>query len=539
MSIHRSRVALSASLIAGLVLALAAASPVRAGTLETLLLPEPSPGQGLYYPDVQASFPGVDWQTLDRLYLPAGHWKFLRLGNLPQRTPGDELVITNHGGQVRVGGLGHYYNFVVGGGSHWILSGRSDPASGIGDAAFPGHAEGYAHSRDRYGILIDDAFESEGESGLAVGGGATAYTIEFLEVREVGFAGLLLKTDDDGDAHMDDVTLRDLYIHDVGSEGIYLGSTQSAPQHKFRRLEIVNNRIVRTGTEALQVGQLADGSTIHHNVIAFGAIDWKNPFQNFQDNNTQYATRGGDTSVHHNLVVGGASHFLILFGQDRAGDPHDPSHVAAFEDNYFSHVRNVGVYVHSSADATTTYRFARNAFRAIDFQYDELDPGATNHQRVFRIFNVDNPIELVDNRWQGSQQLYAAAGSNVVATGNVNEAIPAVHFVDWGLPAGFDPLRLETWTDVTIHGDPVVYTEGDIVSHLGDLYLNVEPGTHTNKLPPDHPITWQPLPPPADDYRLAPTSPFQGLGLLDVVSGVVFADGFERGDLTAWSASTD
>src|SRR5688500_10319551 len=51
-------------------------------------------GEGIYYDDVQAAFPGVDWSDVDRLYNPAGTYPSLLLGNLPDRDPADPLVIT-------------------------------------------------------------------------------------------------------------------------------------------------------------------------------------------------------------------------------------------------------------------------------------------------------------------------------------------------------------------------------------------------------------------------------------------------------------
>lgn len=150
------------------LLLIALPRPSSAGTaLETFTLPLPSPGNGIYFPDLRTSFPEVDWQNLDRLYIPAGHFKFIRLGNLPLRSPASPLVITNSGGQVRVGGLDHYYNFVVSGGSNWRLTGRHDAAAQTGHPDCPGHDGGYATSLGRYGILIDDAFEDEGNSGGA------------------------------------------------------------------------------------------------------------------------------------------------------------------------------------------------------------------------------------------------------------------------------------------------------------------------------------------------------------------------------------
>jgi hypothetical protein len=79
---------------------------------------------------------------------------------------------------VRVGGLGHYYLLKLAGGSNWVLTGRYDPVSLTGDAAYPGHRGGaFANSQGRYGIGIDDEFALSGNSGLAIGGGATAFEL--------------------------------------------------------------------------------------------------------------------------------------------------------------------------------------------------------------------------------------------------------------------------------------------------------------------------------------------------------------------------
>lgn len=490
----------------------------------------------MYLIDLQASYPEVDWNTLDRLYIPADHYSFINLGNLPQRTPEHPLIITNIGGQVRIGGLDFHYNFAIGGGSNWRLTGQYDAQAQTGDAAFPGHGSGnYSGSRDSYGFLIDDRFE-DGNSGLSVGSGATDFEVDFMEIRHVGFAGAIFKTDDVGTSHMENIRFHDNYIHDTDSEAVYFGSTQSEPQHKISGLQFYNNRLVRTGTEALQIGQLGGDSTIHHNVIAFGAIAWKNPFQNFQDNASQVGAREGNTKIHHNVFIGGASTLLILFSQNQTGDMHLPTDRLHVHDNYYSHGRNIGSYIHSIANGVTQLVFEDNIFRQINFQYDELNIGATDHNAIFRVFNTDNPIEFLDNRWDGPQAFAQVAGSNVVQSGNSQATLPPIAFVDSGFPADFDYLLVEQWTSLSINDDPVFYDQGDFVMHGELFYECVEPGSHTNKEPGVSPATWVERPLPPDDFRLAPSSPYQGMGLLD--GQALFGDGFESGDLSSWSTTT-
>ncbi len=506
---------------------------LHAGGLSTLTLPTRPDCEGLYFIDIQASYPGVDFANLDRLYIPQGHYSFIRLGNLPDKTAVNPLVITNTGGQVRVGGCAHHYNFVVSGGSHWKLTGEYQLTEATGDAQFVGHANGqYAHSYDQYGILIDAEY-GPGNIGLSVAGGSTDFAVSFLEVRKLGFAGMMFKTDNDGNAHMDNVKIHDNYIHDTISEGVYLGSTQSQPQHKFTNLEFYNNRLIRTGTEIGQFGNLGDNSRIHHNVFLLGALEWKNPFQNFQDSSIQLGHREGSMSFDHNIVIGGASNNLIFFNPDVAGDQHTVNDLVNIHDNYFGFSRNIGVYIHSSSDGVKQIEFNNNYFTEVVFSYDELNPGSTNHQRIIRSFNADNPIGLNNNIYepQAGQSFYAGF-SNITDNNNQPSSIDDIPFYQLGWPGSGDYFTMEIWTALDTHGETVTYQAGDLVVHLGSIYEAQRTIDYQvdNQVSPDNALVtdWLLKPPMADDVRQLFNSPFAHIGLLDqVLSDVIFADGFE------------
>ena len=248
-------------------------------------LPPPDGNGGLYKIDVQASYPAVNWTDVDRLYIPAGHYKYFRLGNLPDRcgVGAKPLIITNLGGQVRVGGLGFYYVMSISGGCNWKLTGKYDPVEETGDINFPGQADGsYANSQGSYGFHIDDAYSAceDGQdgcpynltacagtkcpnevAGLTIGSNAPSsqpqprtsdFEISYVEITDTGFAGLVVKTDNKNlpcgttctamtDYTMRNIKIHDLYIHDVLSEGMYLGSTQnSAAQHSIENLSVYN-----------------------------------------------------------------------------------------------------------------------------------------------------------------------------------------------------------------------------------------------------------------------------------------------------------
>jgi hypothetical protein len=486
---------------------------------ETYTLPTQDAGEGyltISVTDVRAKYPTVKWDSLDRLYLPAGKYRNILLGNLPKRTADHPLVITNLGGQVVVGARGAGHGISLSGGQNWVLTGRNDPTSKTGDPGFVGHAEGaYAHSQGTYGILVDDQFTTEGLTGLSIGNYATDFEIEFVEIRNVDFAGISAKTDDKGDATMSNVKLHDVYVHDTGSEGIYFGSTQKQPQHTFVNLSIHDNRFVRTGTEALQTGQLADGCEIHHNVLGPGAVRWRSAFAQYQDGNIQFGQRTGSSAFHHNIVVGTGDLFVEFFPTVVASDAHGANDTVTFSDNYFADTSQSGVYTHAEENEVTV-RFERNFFRGFVGNYQEVYPDAAKPIGVFGVgANTKNPHFLVDNVFDVDLPFVKYTFPSVTQTNNVQKAVAPIAFRDFMHPELDGNVRkLEWWTDkaTLAKGQPAVtYPAGFFVVHKGKLYRAIKP--NTGKIPPTNPDSWEALPDPADDVRLVPGQGYVGIGL--------------------------
>lgn len=482
----------------------------------TFTLPAPNARGELYYPNLLESFPDVDFGSLDRLYVPAGEYRTILLGGLPERSQERPLVITNLGGQVKVGGQAANYVMSLGGGRNWILTGRYDPKSKTGDSGFRGHAEGgYAHSQGTYGFLIDDAFSKEGLSGLAVGGGASDFELDCFEVARAEFAGIVAKTDNDGQALMKNVRVHDLYVHDTGSEGIYFGSTQAQPQHAFESLHVYDNRFLRTGTEALQIGQQGHGLEVHHNVLGSAAVRWRSAFQTYQDGNVQYGQRYGSGSFHHNIVVGTGDLFVEFFPTVVEGDPRSGSDRVSFTDNYFSDSSSGGVYTHAN-DTGVTIEFARNLLRGFRFNYDAVYPDAEPPVQVFGVgANSPNPHLLHDNVADAPFPFLLYTFPSVTEVNNQSGEVPRVQFRDFLSPELDEDVRqLEWWTaTATLSPDQraVTYPARAVVVHRGVLYRALV--ENTDQEPLEHPDVWEALPAPADDVRLSPDSPHQGLGV--------------------------
>lgn len=493
---------------------------------ETFELPHRNDGEGYYYKDIQASFPDVNWQTLDRLYIPAGKYKYIYLSNLPERSQCNPLIITNKGGQVRVGGYNHYYLFIIRGGKNWVLTGRYDPLSKTGHKDFPGHWQGdYADSRDSYGILIDDSYVRESVSGLAIGGKATDFEIEYLEIRQVGFAGMTVKTDDDGSATMSHVSIHDTYIHDTLSEGYYIGSTQSQPQHQIKNLSLYNNRVIRSGTEAIQLGQLGGDVAIYNNVFALSAVHWKDSFQPWQDGNLQIGNRTGSLTIENNVFIGAAGNIAFSSAHQIAGDTYPPLSTILFKNNYFSSSRNLFFYLRNDQIPGLHYQFIGNYFNHWDFQRSEIDPAATAPNEMIRSFTPAQ-VTFTNNTWDVDNnfcnQLTSGNGTkdNYSGSGNIKSSPPQLQFINTGLADDFDYLTIEVWAATAGRGkgalqdSPISYEQNDIVMHLGVPYRCRLSPCGPGLVPPDNPAVWEVMSYFPDDWRLEESTGIENLGLI-------------------------
>lgn len=499
--------------------------------LESFILPVEGQ-ESIYEGDLQADYPQINWQTLDRLYIPAGTYRFMALKNLPRRSADRPLIISNYGGQVKFTG-DHYYCISLQGGSGWIFTGKYDAAGATGDASYPGHWNGqYSDSPGRYGIYVDQVRSS----GVAVGGGATHFELEYLEISRAGFAGLSIKTDNTPDTHMESVSIHDLYIHDSESEGVYIGNTSknAHEQHGFSQLKFYNNRLIRSGTEGPQFSHMGEGVEIHHNVFFLNAQRWKDPFMIYQDGCLQYMARNGRSSIHHNLFIGGASAlFTLRFIASGQDDLQSGDGVDVYE-NYFSHSRNWLSYIHiDESNPVSSLSFRDNTIKHIDYHLNELpdNTGDTDPHILFRnTNNRQNSLSFLDNRWEGEevflQWISETTGNqsireeNTVFSGNQRLSLESPSFHAQVLPGGEeDYSKVEVWISYSeLYDFYVSYQEGDLVVFNGRYYRCLSAFTcNSSTSDPDMDIShWEDCGVVGnyDDLRISSGSYYSGMGLL-------------------------
>jgi len=495
--------------------------PGRFGVPEhTFVLPASS-ATGFSYTDVQAAFPEVDWMTLDRLYLPAGQWTNILLDNLPKRSADRPLVITNQGGQFLVGfnPQGNYI-WSFGGGSNWILTGRYDAESQTGDAAFPGHACGnYPDSPGHYGIMSDDDYALSApylHMGISVGGGATDFEIEYVEVTRSGFAGIRLLNDPAKALPMSNVRVHDTYVHDTAGEGYYFGWTGAPPSNKLAGLKIYNNRILRTGNEALQIQDLGEGSHVHHNTFISGGLHWlDNGLGRYQDSNTQILVRDGTIDIDHNIFIDGAGTLVSFFSSPQTGD--GDRHVT-FSDNYFSDAISLGVYLNGMSADGSSFAFENNVFRNLDFAYTPVDPAATDPDVIAGKSSMNTaPITFTTNSWIGTARIVSGidggdgVAGNLTLTGNLNEDAGAIELLDG--PWSSEGHHVTFWTATATVPEPdlpVTFHAGDVVTY-GPEPMLYRATADTMDVPTG--AGWSPIARPSDDVRVTPGTKYEGYGV--------------------------
>lgn len=171
-----------------------------------------------------------------------------------------------------------------------------------------------------YGINIQG-----GEMGLKLDGLSTNFEVDHVEITNVGFAGIMAKTDptcDDatirGNFTMYDVSFHHNYVHATGGEGFYIGNSfydgmerqcgKRLP-HEIKGLKVFNNIVRNTGWEAIQVSCAIEGTEIYNNTIEnYGTVN-----KEYQNNGLQIGSGTGGT-VYNNLIKKGTGNGLIIMG---------------------------------------------------------------------------------------------------------------------------------------------------------------------------------------------------------------------------------
>jgi hypothetical protein len=193
----------------------------------------------------------------DVICLAAGTHGDVKLYDI-EGTADDPVIIRNEGGVATIEADGRYAGIQIRNSHHLHISGTGVEAQCGAD---------YAESDQRCGIQVHN-------SGNGITGKVkTEYvTIDHVEVGHVSSSGVGFHDKDavryEWTQH--DVAFRDLYIHDIGTEGHYHGASRypdNGDRHLLDGVEVTRNLVVRTGRDGIQVRSTPWNCTIQDNLI--------------------------------------------------------------------------------------------------------------------------------------------------------------------------------------------------------------------------------------------------------------------------------
>lgn len=412
---------------------------------------------------------------------------------------GNPIIVSTYGGQVK-----WTNRMSIVGGQYLKFTGKYDSGNNLGHVNFQGHDAGYAFSRDKYLFVYDNQWTDIGDSApsaIGVDGGANNLEFEYMEMRDGAFSPIIVNAANSNIDYIN-ILMHDSYIHDMNGE-VYFGSTGGDPQRNITGLRFYNNRVIRAGNDGGQFGQMSSDNQIYNNVFALPGLNWKNAFEQYQDNGIQFGIRKGGTLFQNNLVISSGQDSMIMFYNPKSGLAVDGTGVT-INNNFFGYGKGpFDMYFGSQNGGllNTPVVVTNNYFGLNNFRYDEvyLDGRATDTGYLIRNAISNNTFTIQNNVYDSSRSNVfqeQGTGNTVNESSNTQTTIDPIEFVNFlGFNVGFDYATIDRWAPAigtlggwvndgtSLKNTPISYSIGDYVFHKSKFYkskvdnnVGIEPG---------------------------------------------------------------
>jgi hypothetical protein len=461
-----------------------------------------------------------------KILIAGGDYDAIWIECIASGTKNKPIIITNYNGQVKA------KQIKIAGLNHFKLSGKFDPKSKTGDAAFTGHDGGYAYSQGKYGFFIDNQWQNTDIFLLEITSKkikdseltemCSNFELEYLESGNGGYSNVIKANNEKYIS--ENIKIHDCYIHDTNGEGIYMGNTSTnGDQGIFRNVEIFNNRILRTGLDGLQVVQIGGGTKIHNNVID-GGMKWRSAFMDNQDFGASLSFVSGDVAFYNNIIVnGGNAVFQVFLEKENWYSNPAKSNMVNLSNNLLMFSRSgLGAYLgpYKADFQGITLSIQDNDFANSGFQYQMLHPDKTDSKYTI-IGGYAGKVIINKNYWEKGKSKRGFFSTNFEynysGSGNKEGAVEPAYFENYSTN-GYGFKFFEFWTERlnlgSQKGKPAVYMPGDVVIWKSRIYIctkshaQIEPGA--NQIWEQY---WRQLKfnngksnLPADDVRLKPNN---------------------------------
>lgn len=367
----------------------------------------------------------------------------------------DPRIITNVNGQLKINwSSGVDYRFEIDDVEYLRVTGKYEEGVS-GDPNYTGHNDGYGFIHGKYGIQIDDLWNTDGYRAMFADYNTSHLELDHIETGNGGFSNSLNNNEVQNPFPYADPVYMD--VHDMlclnhAGETFYIGSTSAQPQAQYI-LTFRNNLCLWGGSEILQTNNLLDGSVIENNVLAMGGLRRKIPFQPDQAGNSQQRYRTGGIIYRNNIIIGGEQNMFLGKNEwyDIVDDTSDGIAVVDIYNNLYLMPKRYGMHV--------TSNYASNPAKQTDVNFYEnfvgkftnlegqlyLDRG--DEDFFARINNSTISYAFTDNNIDSSYAggLTEGTPSNVTETGTTVAAIDDPQFKNNGYADDFDFGQVEVW----------------------------------------------------------------------------------------------
>lgn len=213
------------------------------------------------------------------------------------------ITIVNRGRVVIEGEDEDYAGVDVTGSSNLRITGSGDVDHRCGSQHEPGD--------QRCGILIRGT--GRGVAGTEI---TDRITVDHVEITATTHSGIFIRTEIEEGAGRDtfvqrSTTVTDSYLHQVGKEGVYLGSSSyhEGSDPVLEGVVVARNLVIEPGWDGIQVGSAVSDCTIAGNTVVLAGT------QNRSNQNSGIINnRGSVCDISENVVVGSAGHAVFVQG---------------------------------------------------------------------------------------------------------------------------------------------------------------------------------------------------------------------------------
>jgi hypothetical protein len=177
-----------------------------------------------------------------------------------------------------------------------------------------------------YGIKVYGA-----QQGMQLIALSTNFEVSGLEIYNVGFAGIMAKTDPTcdiatirGNFVMENIAIHHNYVHDTGGEGLYIGNSFYADgvnvspcgvqlPHEIHGVKIFQNVVKNSGWDGIQLGCGTEGAEVYNNTVEnYGVLNKSSQWSGIQ------LGEGTGGLCYNNLIKDGTGQGIIALGLGKA-----------------------------------------------------------------------------------------------------------------------------------------------------------------------------------------------------------------------------